>query len=109
MDGQEQAEQGGGVRKEGLQSHSASYRENGPSVDATSAGVQAVLQLSLSRVLAKRAHDGPELLGGDGAITVLVEQRESFFELGDLLLGQLLVTHGLNGCFCKGSAAFVSH
>ena len=82
MDGQEQAGHGAGEKKEGLQSHAASYRENGPSVDATSARVQAVLQLSLSRVLAKRAHDGPELLGGDGAITVLNESKQKLNGFG---------------------------
>mmetsp|Transcript_54403 Transcript_54403/g.161653 ORF Transcript_54403/g.161653 Transcript_54403/m.161653 type:complete len:210 (+) Transcript_54403:166-795(+) len=55
--------------------------------------VDHVLQLGLGRVLAERAHHGAKLLGGDGAVTVLVEQREGLLELGDLLLGQLLVTH----------------
>mmetsp|Transcript_7993 Transcript_7993/g.18713 ORF Transcript_7993/g.18713 Transcript_7993/m.18713 type:complete len:210 (+) Transcript_7993:141-770(+) len=53
--------------------------------------VDHVLQLSLGRVLAERAHHGAELLGGDGAIAVLVEQGEGLLELGDLLLSQLLV------------------
>merc|ERR1719181_1347302 len=55
--------------------------------------VDHVLQLRLGRVLAERAHDGAELLGGDRAVTVLVEEGEGLLELGDLLLGQLLVTH----------------
>ena len=49
--------------------------------------VDHVLDLSLSRVLAEGAHDDAELLGGDGAITVLVEGGEGVLELGNLLLG----------------------
>ena len=52
--------------------------------------VDHVLELSLSRVLAEGAHDGAELLGGDGAITVLVEEGEGLLELSDLLLGKLV-------------------
>merc|ERR1719199_2199718 len=59
--------------------------------------VDHVLQLGLSGVLAQRAHDRAQLLGGDGAVTVLVEQRERLLELGDLLLGKL-VRHGLGEC-----------
>merc|ERR1719482_1117653 len=55
--------------------------------------VDHVLELSLGRVLAERAHDGAKLLGGDGAVTVLVEKGEGLLELSDLLLGKLLVTH----------------
>jgi len=33
--------------------------------------------------------NGAELLGGDGAIAVLVEEGESLLELRDLLLGKL--------------------
>ena len=43
------------------------------------------LKLSLGRVLAERPHDGAELLSGDGAIAILVEQGEGLLELGDLL------------------------
>lgn len=35
--------------------------------------VDHVLELSLGGVLSKRPHDGAQLLGGDGAIAVLVE------------------------------------
>ena len=52
--------------------------------------VDHVLELGLGRVLAEGAHDGAELLGGDGAITVLVEEGESLLELRDLLLGKLV-------------------
>ena len=31
-----------------------------------------------------------KLLGGDGAVTVLVEQGEGLLELSDLLFGQLI-------------------
>ena len=34
-------------------------------------------------------HDGSELLGGDGAVSILVKQREGFFELGNLVFSQL--------------------
>ena len=58
--------------------------------------VDHVLKLSLGRVLSKRAHDGSELLGGDGTISVLVKEGEGLLELGDLLFSQLLggVRHG---------------
>jgi len=52
------------------------------------------LQFGLSGVLAEGAHDSAELLGGDGAITVLVEQGECLLELGDLFFGQL-ISHGV--------------
>ncbi|RNF11225.1 hypothetical protein TcG_09241, partial [Trypanosoma cruzi] len=52
--------------------------------------VDHVLQLRLRRVLAQRAHHRAELLRRDGAIAVLVEQREGLLELGDLLVGQLI-------------------
>ena len=57
------------------------------------------LQLSLCGVLAKRAHDSAQLLGGDGAITVLVEQGERLLELGNLLFCQL-VRHCVVLCVC---------
>ena len=56
--------------------------------------VDHVLQLGLRGVLSQRPHDGAQLLGGDGAIAVLVDQAERLLELGDLLLGQLV---GLQG------------
>jgi hypothetical protein len=48
----------------------------------------------MRRECASRAagRTGAELLGRDGAITVLVEEGEGLLELGDLLLGKLLVT-----------------
>lgn len=42
--------------------------------------VNHVLQLSLGRVLTERTHNGAQLLGGDGAVTVLVEQGEGLFQ-----------------------------
>jgi hypothetical protein len=39
------------------------------------------LQLSLGRVLAKRAHHRSELLDGDRSISVLVKEREGLLEL----------------------------
>jgi hypothetical protein len=48
------------------------------------------LELGLGGVLAQRPHDGAQLLGRDGAVAVLVEQREGLLELGDLLLCQLV-------------------
>jgi len=52
--------------------------------------VDHVLQLCLCGVLSQGAHDRAQLLGGDGAISVLVEQGEGLLELCDLLLGQLI-------------------
>ena len=51
------------------------------------------LELLLGGVLAEGLHNGSQLLGGDGAIPVLVEHREHLPELRHLLLGQLLVSH----------------
>ena len=51
------------------------------------------LQLHLGGVHAQGGHDGAQLLGGDGAVPVLVEHREHLLELRNLLLGQLLVSH----------------
>lgn len=56
--------------------------------------VNHVLQLGLCGVLAQGAHDGAQLLGGDGAIAVLVEQGEGLLELCDLLFSKLLARHG---------------
>merc|ERR1719203_70710 len=52
--------------------------------------VDHVLQLGLRRILAQRPHDRAQLLGGDGAITILVEEGEGLLELSDLLLGKLI-------------------
>jgi len=51
--------------------------------------VDHVLQLSLGGVLSQRPHDGSELLGGDRAIAILVEEGERLLELGNLLVGKL--------------------
>jgi len=50
--------------------------------------VNHVLKLRLGGVLAQRAHDGTELLGGDLAITVLVKEGEGLLELRDLLFSK---------------------
>jgi len=42
------------------------------------------LKFSFRGVLSKGAHNCAELLGGDGAVTILVEQGEGLLELGDL-------------------------
>ena len=52
--------------------------------------VDHVLELSLSWVLAEGTHDGSKLLGGNGTVTILVEQGECLLELGDLLCGKLV-------------------
>merc|ERR1712117_692932 len=65
--------------------------------------VDHVLQLGLSGVLAQGPHHRSELLGGDGAVAILVEEGERLLELRDLLLGQLvshfriLVSQSLGG------------
>mmetsp|Transcript_11557 Transcript_11557/g.38203 ORF Transcript_11557/g.38203 Transcript_11557/m.38203 type:complete len:232 (+) Transcript_11557:50-745(+) len=50
--------------------------------------VDHVLELGFGGVLSERPHDGAEFLGGDGAVAILVEQRERLLELGDLLVGE---------------------
>jgi len=52
--------------------------------------IDHILQLSLGGVLTERSHHGTELLCGDVAIIVLVEKRERFLELNDLLLREVL-------------------
>merc|ERR1719456_2060168 len=52
--------------------------------------IDHVLQLSLSGVLAQRAHHRAKLLGRNGAIAILVEEREGLLELSNLLLGELV-------------------
>mmetsp|Transcript_2178 Transcript_2178/g.7340 ORF Transcript_2178/g.7340 Transcript_2178/m.7340 type:complete len:210 (+) Transcript_2178:1150-1779(+) len=52
--------------------------------------VDHVGQLGFRRVLPEGTHHGAELLGGDGAVAVLVEEGEGLLELGDLLFGQLI-------------------
>merc|ERR1719238_1646969 len=52
--------------------------------------VNHVLELSLCGILPEGAHDGSQLLGGDGAIAVLVEEGESLLELGNLFLSKLI-------------------
>merc|ERR1719391_1351150 len=52
--------------------------------------VDHVLQLGLCGVLSQGSHDSSQLLGGNGAISVLVEEGEGLLELRDLFLGQLV-------------------
>merc|ERR550514_1807768 len=61
--------------------------------------VDHILKLCLGWVLPQRAHDCAQLLGGDGAITILVEEGEGLLELCNLLFSQL-VRHWmlLEGC-----------
>jgi len=42
--------------------------------------VDHVLKVGLGGVLSQRAHDGAELLGGDGAIAILIEEREGLYD-----------------------------
>jgi hypothetical protein len=46
------------------------------------------LEFGFSGVLAQRSHDSAEFLGGNGAITILVEQGEGFLEFSDLFFSQ---------------------
>merc|ERR1719211_160116 len=62
--------------------------------------VDHVLQLSLCGILPKRPHHGAKLLGGDGSVTILVEQGERLLELCDLLLREL-ICHGGQGKLCS--------
>merc|ERR1740121_2443437 len=57
--------------------------------------VDHVLELSLCWILSKRPHHCAQLLGRDGAIAILVKEREGLLELGDLLLCEL-IGHGSN-------------
>merc|ERR1711998_665155 len=52
--------------------------------------VDHVLELSLGGVLPEGAHHSPQLLGGDGAVAILVEKGEGLFEFGDLFLCKLI-------------------
>ena len=42
--------------------------------------VYHVLQLSFRRVLAQTPHHSSQLFGGDGSVTILIEQRKRFLE-----------------------------
>mmetsp|Transcript_2883 Transcript_2883/g.5327 ORF Transcript_2883/g.5327 Transcript_2883/m.5327 type:complete len:259 (+) Transcript_2883:596-1372(+) len=63
--------------------------------------VDHVLKLGFGRVLTKRPHNSPKLLGGDRSIAILVEEGKGLLELGDLLLGKGLgcVLVGIHVCF----------
>ena len=50
--------------------------------------VDHVLKFGLSRILTQRPHDGAELLGGDGAIAIFVEEGEGFTDLLDFILSE---------------------
>ena len=63
---------------------------NAPQSDRAPYLVDHVLKLSLGRVLAERAHDSAQLLRGDGAITILVEEGKCLLELCNLLLSKLV-------------------
>jgi len=52
--------------------------------------IDHVLKLSLGWVLTEGPHDCAQLLGGDGAVTILVEEGEGFLELCDLFFSQLV-------------------
>ena len=85
-------------------SHSQELGEVNCAVSVSVHLIDHVLKLCLGWVLTKRPvkddissvrileisnhqpHDSPQLLGGDGAVTVLVKQRESLLELGNLIL-----------------------
>lgn len=56
--------------------------------------VDHVLELSFRGVLAQGPHDSAQLLGGDGAVTILVKEGEGFLELGNLLFCQLVGLYG---------------
>mmetsp|Transcript_5947 Transcript_5947/g.11629 ORF Transcript_5947/g.11629 Transcript_5947/m.11629 type:complete len:244 (-) Transcript_5947:7-738(-) len=89
-----------------LASHQrAELREVNGSVAVSINLVDHVNELSLSWVLAKRAHDGAELLGGNRTITVLVEQGERLLELSDLLLSQLRLVRHVPLCVWWDTAA----
>merc|ERR1719352_861940 len=49
--------------------------------------VDHVLKLSFSWVLTERSHDGSELFGGNGTITILIEKGEGLLEFSDLFFG----------------------
>lgn len=52
--------------------------------------IDHVLKFSFSGVLTEGSHDCSQFLGGDGAITILVEEGESLLELSNLFLCQLI-------------------
>mmetsp|Transcript_5766 Transcript_5766/g.11783 ORF Transcript_5766/g.11783 Transcript_5766/m.11783 type:complete len:206 (+) Transcript_5766:195-812(+) len=52
--------------------------------------VDHVLKLGLGGVLAEGAHHGAKLLGGNGAVAILIEEGERLLELSNLLVGKLI-------------------
>ena len=52
--------------------------------------INHILEFSFCGVLSKWSHDCAQLLGGDGAVTIFVEEREGLFEFGNLLFSQLV-------------------
>ena len=58
-----------------------------------SASTSLILELCLSGVLAQQSHHSSQILGGNGAISILVEEGEGFLELCNLFFGQM-VSHG---------------
>merc|ERR1719198_2652298 len=69
--------------------------------------VDHVHELCFRGVLAEGAHNGAKLLGGDGAIAVLVKQGECLLEFCDLLFGEL-VSHCARLCVRVGRSACLS-
>jgi len=57
--------------------------------------IDHVLELSLCGVLSQGPHDGAQLLGGDGAIAILVEQGESLLEFSDLFSTPIALSYVL--------------
>ena len=52
--------------------------------------IDHVMQFCLCPVLSQGSHNCSQLLGSDGAISILVEKGECFLELSNLLLGKLV-------------------
>ena len=52
--------------------------------------IDHILEFSFCGVLAERSHDCSQFLGGDGAVTIFIEEGEGLFELGNLFFSQLV-------------------
>ena len=52
--------------------------------------IDHILKFCFCGVLSKRSHDCAQLLGSDGAVTILIEEGEGLFEFSNLFFSQLV-------------------
>merc|ERR1719218_220464 len=73
--------------------HSEELREVNGAVAISINFVDHILEFGLCGVLTKGSHDSAKFFGGDGAISVLIEQGKGFLEFSDLFFSEL-ISHG---------------